>query len=344
MKRFLCTGLALTAGALIAVAARIGVVEAQADQRAPWVQTANAPAAGDLEVIQVRPNFFMIAGAGGNIGVQIGEDGVVVIDTGLASRAAAVLAAIRRISPGAIRYLINTNADPDHVGGNETIANAGQTLFGGFTTGNAGVFGRGGASIIATEKVLERMSTPVGQEAAPYPFAAWPTEAFYQPRKHLYLNGEGIEVLQQSAAHTDGDAIVFFRRSDVIVAGDILDTTRFPVIDVARGGSVQGKIAALNRLVDLSVTSVPLVSREAGTVIIPGHGHLSDQIDAAEYRDMLTVIRDRVRDLIAAGRTLDQIKAAAPARGYTGRYGSTTGPWTTNQFIEAVYQSLQEKS
>jgi len=345
MKRLVCAGLAITAGALMAVAVRVGVVEAQAGQRAPGAQTVNAAAVGDLEVIQVRPNFYMIAGAGGNIGVQIGEDGVVLIDTGTASRADAVLAAIRRITPGPIRYLINTNADPDHVGGNETIAVAGQTLFGGFTTGNAGVFGRGGASIIATEKVLERMSTPVGQEAAPYPFVAWPTEAFYQSRKYLYLNGEGIEVLQQPAAHTDGDSMVFFRRSDVVVAGDILDTTRFPVIDVARGGTVQGKIAALNRLVDMAITSVPLVSREAGTVIIPGHGHLSDQIDAAEYRDMLTVIRDRVRDLIAAGRTLDQIKAAAPARGYTARYGSTTGPWTTNQFIEAVYHSLrQEKS
>jgi cyclase len=344
MKRLVCTGLAIAAGALIAVAVCIGVVEAQGGQRAPGVQTINAPAAGDLEVIQVRPNFYMIAGAGGNIGVQIGEDGVVVTDTGLASRAEAVVAAIRRITPGAIRYLINTSADPDHVGGNETIANAGQTLFAGFTTGNAGVFGRGGASIIATEKVLERMSTAVGQ-AAPYPLVAWPTEAFYQPRKYLYLNGEGIEILQQPAAHTDGDSIVFFRRSDVIVAGDILDTTRFPVIDGARGGTIQGEIAALNRLMDMTVTSVPLVSREAGTVVIPGHGHLSDQIDVAEYRDMLSIIRDRVRDLIAAGRTVDQIKAAAPARGYTARYGSTTGPWTTNQFIEAVYHSLlQEKS
>lgn len=344
MKRVVCTGLAMTAGALIAVAVCIGAVEAQGGQRAPGAQTLNTPAAGDLEVIQVRPNFYMIAGAGGNIGVQIGEDGVVVTDTGMASRAEAVVAAIRRITPGAIRYLINTSADPDHVGGNETIANAGQTLFAGFTTGNAGAFGRGGASIIATEKVLERMSTPVGQ-AAPYPLVAWPTEAFYQPRKYLYLNGEGIEVLQQPAAHTDGDSVVFFRRSDVVVAGDILDTTRFPVIDVARGGTIQGEIAALNRLVDLAITSVPLVSREAGTVVIPGHGHLSDQIDVAEYRDMLAIIRDRVRDLITAGRTLDQIKAAAPARGYTARYGSTTGPWTTNQFIEAVHHSLlQEKS
>ena len=332
MKRLAWTGFAITAGALIAVAVCVGVVEAQGG------------AVGDLEVLQLRPNFYMIAGAGANIGVQFGEDGVVVTDTGQASRGEAVVAAIRKISPGAIRYIINTSADPDHVGGNEAVANAGQTLFTGFTTGNAGVFGRGGASIIATEKVFQRMSTAVG-EKVPYPTAAWPTEAFYLPRKYMYLNGEGIEMLQQPAAHTDGDSVIFFRRSDIVVAGDILDLTRFPVIDVARGGTIQGEIAALNRLVDLAIPSVPLVSREAGTLVIPGHGHVGDQLDVAEYRDMLSIIRDRVRDLIAAGKTLEQIKAAAPARGYTGRYGSTTGPWTTNQFIEAVHHSLlQAKS
>ena len=156
----------------------------------------------------------------------------------------------------------------------------------------------------------------------------------------MYLNGEGIEVLHQPAAHTDGDVVVFFRRSDVVVAGDILDTTRFPVIDVARGGSINGEIAALNRLVELAIPSVPIVSREAGTLVIPGHGRVCDQLDVVEYRDMVTIIRDRVRDLIKAGMTLDQIKAASPARGYTRRYGSDSGPWTTNNFVEAVYQSL----
>jgi glyoxylase-like metal-dependent hydrolase (beta-lactamase superfamily II) len=187
--------------------------------------------------------------------------------------------------------------------------------------------------------VLHRLSNPDGSRAA-YPEAAWPTEAFYQPRKYMFFNGEAVEFLHQPAAHSDGDSIVFFRRSDVIVAGDILDLRHFPVIDVARGGSVQGVIAALNRMVEIAVPSVPLVSREAGTLVVPGHGHAGDQVDLAEYRDMLSIIRDRVRDLIKAGRTLEQIKAAAPARGYTGRYGPTTGPWTTNQFIEAVHQSL----
>ena len=141
----------------------------------------------------------------------------------------------------------------------------------------------------------------------------------------MYLNGEGIEVLHQPAAHSDGDAIVFFRRSDVVVAGDVLDTTRFPVIDVARGGSIDGEIAALNRLVDLAIPSVPIVSREEGTLVIPGHGRVCDQLDVVEYRDMVTIVRDRVRDLIRAGATLDQVKAAAPARGYTRRYGADTG-------------------
>jgi glyoxylase-like metal-dependent hydrolase (beta-lactamase superfamily II) len=155
----------------------------------------------------------------------------------------------------------------------------------------------------------------------------------------MYLNGEGIEVLHQPAAHTDGDVVVFFRKSDVVVAGDILDTTRFPAIDVARGGSIQGEIAALNRLVDLAIPSVPIVSREAGTIVVPGHGRLCDQFDVVEYRDMVTIVRDRVQELVDAGRSLEQVKAASPARGYTRRYGGESGAWT-NQFVEAVYASL----
>ncbi len=158
----------------------------------------------------------------------------------------------------------------------------------------------------------------------------------------MYLNGEGIEVLHQPAAHTDGDSVVFFRRSDVVAAGDILDTTRFPVIDVARGGSIQGEIDALNRLVDLAIPSIPLVSQEGGTYVIPGHGYVCDQLDVVDYRDMVTIIRDRIQSLIENGRTLDEIKAASPTKGYTPRYGSDAGPWTTNMFVEAIYKSLTQ--
>ena len=294
-------------------------------------------AAGGLEVLQLRPNFFMIAGGGSNVAVQIGDDGIVVVDAGSSAAANDVLAAIQRLSPRPIRYIIDTSADPDHVGGNETLSKAGQTLF--TAAGSISLPGNylgGVASILSAEKVLLRMSAPTGQ-ASPFPAGALPTETFDHPRKYMFLNGEGIEVLHQPAAHTDGDVVVFFRRSDVVVAGDILDTTRFPVIDVERGGTIEGEIAALNRLVDLAIPSVPIVSREAGTIVIPGHGRLCDQLDVVEYRDMVTIIRDRVRELMDAGRTLDQIKAAAPARGYTRRYGSGSA---TDSFIEAIYKSL----
>ena len=294
----------------------------------------------NLEVLQLRPNFYMIAGAGGNIGFQVGSDGVVVVDSGSVSSAEDVVAAIKRVTSQPIRYVINTSADPDHVGGNEAVAKAGQTLF--TQGGGPGIgadFLGGAASILSVEQVLTRMSG----KPSPFPVAAWPTETFHQARKYMYLNGEGIEVFHQPAAHTDGDAIVFFRRSDVVVAGDVFDTTRFPVIDVVRGGSIRGEIAALQKLVDTAIPSVPIVSREEGTLIIPGHGRICDQLDVVDYRDMVTIIRDRIRDLTKEGLSLEQIKAAAPARGYTRRYGSDTA-WTTDHFVEAVYRSMKEKA
>jgi cyclase len=303
------------------------------------------PAPGaDLEVLEVRPDFYMIAGAGGNIGVQVGEDGVVVVDTGNAESADAVVAAIRKITPRPIRYIINTNADADHVGGNAVVAKAGQTLFtGGGGAGIAADFLGGGASILSVEQVLTRMSAPTGK-ASLFPVAAWPTETFNQPRKYMYLNDEGIEIFHEPAAHTDGDAIVFFRRSDVVMAGDVFDTTRFPVIDTGKGGSIGGEIAALQKLVDTAIPSVPIVSREAGTLVIPGHGRICDQLDVVDYRDIVKIIRDRVRDLMKQGASLEQVKAAMPARGYMRRYGSETGAWTTNDFVEAIYHSLNGKT
>jgi cyclase len=301
---------------------------------------ASQSAGGDeLEVLQLRPNFYMLAGPGGNIAVQVGEDGVIVVDTGPAAKADAVLAATRSISTRPIRYVIDTSSDPDRVGGNEKIAKAGRTLF---IVNNAlgeGMTNGGAAAVLAAEKVLARMSSPTGQ-TSPFPPAVWPTETFNGPRKYMFLNGEGIEVLHQPAAHTDGDSIAFFRRSDIVVAGNILDLRRFPVIDLARGGSVQGEIDALSRIVELAIPSVPIVTREGGTLVIPGNGRVCDQFDVVEYRDMVVIIRDRIRALIKEGKALDQVKAAAPATGFIGRYGSNTGPWTTDMFVEAVYKSL----
>jgi glyoxylase-like metal-dependent hydrolase (beta-lactamase superfamily II) len=324
--------------ACIAVAGSVTYVTAARDQ-ASFVKAAGTD---DLEVLRLRPNFYMIAGAGGHIGVQIGDDGVVVVDAGSAARGDAVVSTIRNITTRPIRYIINTSADADHVGGNEVVAKAGQTLFTSLAAGGVQGFIVGGASILAAENVLRRMGAPTGKPS-PFPVGAWPTETFEHGRKYLYLNGEGIEVLHQPAAHTDGDAVVLLRRSDVVVAGDILDTTRFPIIDVSRGGTIDGEIAALNRLVELAIPSVPIVSREEGTLVVPGHGRVCDQLDIVEYRDMVTIVRDRVVDLMKAGMTLERIKAASPARGYTRRYGSDSGPWTTNDFVEAVYRSLGGK-
>jgi cyclase len=299
-------------------------------------QASSPPSSDGLEVLEVRSNFFMIAGAGANIGVQVGDDGVVVVDAGSAASASAVVAAIKRISAKPIRYIINTGPDADHVGGNEVLSKAGNQFFPGTRgPGSRQDAVRSAAAILAAEGVARRMTAESASA-----LGGLPTESFHYARKSLYLNGEAIEVLHQSAAHTDSDVFVFFRRSDVVAVGDVIDTRYFPVIDTERGGSIDGEIAALNRLVDLAVPSVPVVSREAGTVVMPGHGRLYDQYDVIEYRDMLTIIRDRVRDLVNAGRSLEQVKAAAPAKGYAGRYGTDRGEWTTEKFVEAVYRSL----
>src|SRR5882724_4159989 len=200
-------------------------------------QAAAAPS-NSLEILEVRPSFFVIAGAGANIGVQVGEDGVVVVDAGSAASAPAVLAAIKRISPKPIRYVIDTGPDADHVGGNETLSNAGEKIFAGALGGGAQNIAERAAPVLSAEGVLRHL--------AKSPAAGWPTEVFHYSRKAMFLNGEAIEVLRQPAAHTDSDVFAFFRRSDVVLAGDVLDTRQFPVIDVDRGGSIQGEIAALN--------------------------------------------------------------------------------------------------
>jgi len=304
---------------------------------------ASAHAQSGLDIVQIRPNVYMIAGAGSNVTVQFGADGAVVVDAGALANADAVVAAIKKITPQPIRYVIDTSDDADHVGGNEKVAKAGKTLFQTNNPLGEGMTNGGAAAVLAAEKVLTRMSAPTGK-ASPFPTASWPTETYDQKRKYMYLNGEGIEVLHQPAAHTDGDSIVFFRRSDVVSAGDVLDLTKFPVIDVGRGGSVQGELDALNRLVELAIPSVPLVSQDGGTYVVPGHGHLCDQLDVVEYRDMITIIRDRVQDLMKKGMTLDQIQAAKPTQGYAARYGADSGAWTTRKFVDAVYESLRRRN
>jgi glyoxylase-like metal-dependent hydrolase (beta-lactamase superfamily II) len=284
-----------------------------------------------IQAVHVQGNVHMLVGAGGNIIVQAGDEGVLVIDTGLAPRGDDVLAAIRRISDKPIRIVINTHVHADHTGANELIAASGRAL-GGNAPGNSGLALQN-ARVLAHENVMKRMSAPSG-EPSPRPFGAWPNETFFGEDKEIFFNDEAIQLIHQPG-HTDGDVLVFFRRSDVVASGDLFMTTTYPVIDAKSGGSVQGVIDGLNRLLDITI---PKDKAEGGTYVVPGHGRLSDEADVVEYRDMVTIVRDRIQDFVSKGRTLTEVKTARPTRDYDGRYGATTGPWTTDMFIEAVYR------
>jgi glyoxylase-like metal-dependent hydrolase (beta-lactamase superfamily II) len=239
-----------------------------------------------------------------------------------------------------LRYIINTSAAPEHIGGNEKIATTGFFPRGSQFGGAVEAVGPR-ASVVAHEEVLNRMSAPAGK-ASPMPATAWPTDTYFDEFHKLpeYFNGEAVIVYHAPAANTDGDSFVFFRRSEVISAGNLFSTVSYPVIELDKGGSINGVIAGLNQILDLAVAEY---RAQGGTWIIPGRGRLSDTADVASYRNMLTMIRDRVRDSMKKGMTLAQVKASRPTLDFDGRYGSTTGPWTTDMFVEAVYQSLQEK-
>jgi glyoxylase-like metal-dependent hydrolase (beta-lactamase superfamily II) len=272
----------------------------------------------------------MLTGAGSNITVMPFAEGTVVVDSGTAAMADRVLEKIGELSPRPIADIINTSATADHVGGNEKLHNAGRRLPFEIVTGE-------GPMVIAHENVMARMSAPVGKEAAA-PEKAWPNETYHIDYKKLaahYRGGEQIELL-----HMPGDSIVWFRHADVIATGDVFMENMYPIIEVDHGGTINGVIAGLNKILEIAFADF---RSEGGTMIIPGHGRLCDSSDVGYYRDMLTIIRDRVQDMIKKGMTLEQVKAAKPTFPYDGRYGATSGPWTTDMFVEAVYKTLSAK-
>jgi glyoxylase-like metal-dependent hydrolase (beta-lactamase superfamily II) len=285
---------------------------------------------GAIEALHVQGNVWLVAGGGSNVAVQVGPSGTLLVDSKSAASAKALLGEAQKLSVAGqpIRILMNTSADLDHVGGNETLASA----LGSSATWQ--IINTPGASqsavkIMAHDNVLSRVNA--------LPNTAWPSETFVELDKEVFFNGEPVLMQHVPAAHTDGDSIVFFRRSDVVVTGDIYRTDSYPVIDVARGGNVQGVLDGLNRVLDLAV---PAHHEEGGTFIVPGHGRISDEFDVLEYRDMVTIIRDRIKAMAAKGMTLAQIKAARPTRDYDSRYGATSGEWTTDMFVEAVHKSV----
>jgi glyoxylase-like metal-dependent hydrolase (beta-lactamase superfamily II) len=281
-------------------------------------------ASGDINVFPVQGKVSMLVGAGANVVVQAGPEGVLVVDSGLAAHADRLLAGIRKVSDAPIRWVVNTSFLPDHTGGNALLSKNGET-----TNGNP-------LPIVAHENVLTRMSAPAGS-ATVSPTAAWPTDAYVKRTKDFFFNGEPILVYHPDGGVTDGDSIVHFRRSDVLVAGETWVTTRYPIIDLAHGGGVQGVLDGLNYLLDIAV---PEHQQEGGTLIIPGHGRVGDEADVLEYRDMVTIVRDRIKDMVQRGRTLAQVKAARPTLDYDRQYGADRGPWTTSQFVEAIYTDL----
>jgi len=186
--------------------------------------------------------------------------------------------------------------------------------------------------------MMAHVNVQVRMQAAGAPTDAVPPDTYLEDRRRKFHNGDAIELFHQPNAVTDGDSLVYFRRADVIVAGDIFTTTQYPAIDVKSGGSVQGLIAALNDILDRTAYRH---QGEGGTSIVPGHGYVADEHDVVEYRDMVVIVRDRVRALVDAGATIEQVKAARVTADFDTRYGANTGAWTTDMFVEAVYTSLK---
>jgi glyoxylase-like metal-dependent hydrolase (beta-lactamase superfamily II) len=317
-------GVALTATALLAAR----------PLSAPTIalQAQSGGAGGDLEVVPVQGNVYMLVGAGPNIVLQVGEEGSLVVDPGPLATSSKVLAAIHQLNKSGrpLQYIIDTVFETDHTGANGALAK----------TGWREVEPREATPILAHEKVMRRMTAPTGQKD-PREAPDWPTDTYFDRLKELYFNGEAIQIYFEPAAHTDGDSIVYFRHSDVIAAGDVFLTTTYPVIDVDRGGTVNGVIDALNHILELAV---PAAKQENGTLIIPGHGRLCDEADVASYRDMVTIVRDRIQADIQKGMTLEQVKASTVSLEYDTRYGKTPGPGSRDSFIEAVYKTVPRAS
>ena len=302
----------------------------------PTIQTAND---GQVHVQRVRAHVYMLVGAGGNITVSAGDDGMLLVDSGTAPMADKVLAALRTLTANPIRYIVNTNEREEYSGGNERIAAAGETIpfRPSQTIQIQGYIGTSRATVVSFLSVFERMSAPTGKVALRSE-GSWPDATYSTPQKKLFFNGEPVLIMHQPST-TDGNSLVHFRTADVVGIGDLMDLTGYPFIDLRAGGSVQAIAQGLNRLIDITV---PNKQSEEGTLVIPGHGRIADQPDVVYYYEMVSIVRDRIQHMISRGMTVEQVQAARPTRDFDTRYGKETGAWTTSMFVEAVYHSLKK--
>jgi cyclase len=286
-----------------------------------------------LEVLPVQGSVSLIVGPGGNTAVQIGPEGPLVVDAQPGALSGAVLDAIRSLTAQPIRHIVLTSGDDQSAGGAGALSKAGR-----YVRVIDSIDPRGSdtrASIIAHLNVLNRMN------ATKAPTDIWPTDTYFTPQWTLFSNGEAVRFIHVAAAHTDGDTMVFFRRSDVICTGAIFDTTAYPRFDSDRGGGIAGVLDALNRVIEIAV---PGENQEGGTVIVPGRGRLSDQTDVANYRDMVTIVRDRVRDLVGKGRSLDEVTRTKPTLDYDGLFDKQQDGWNGDRFVEAIYRDLSRRA
>ncbi len=312
--------------AIVAAAVVLGSVHLQVDLAAQDVRL--KPDTTAVRVLKVRGDVSMIQTPGGNVTVLAFPQGVTLVDSGAADTADQVLSAVRTLSKQPVRYIINTSGDPGHAGGNDRLGSVGIQITGGNVAGQVGT---DGAEIIAHENVLERMSARTNRPAIParaIPQTTYHTD--YIKLSTLY-HGDGIQIFYAPAAHTDGDSIVYLRHNDVIATGDVFSTVSYPAIDLEHGGSVNGVVDALNKILDIAFPDFRL---EGGTLVVPGHGRICDSADVAYYRDLVTIIRDRVQAMVKKGATLEQVKAAKLTQDYDTRYGSG------DAFVEAAYKSL----
>ena len=290
-------------------------------------QTRGQSAQVELGLLPVQGNVYLLnGGEAGNIAVQVGHDGVLLVDAMRAGLADRIAAEIETITPAPIRYIIDTSDDLHHTGGNAGLAALG--VFGATNSQR-----RPGATLVAHENVMLRLTQLARADKNPFPIEGVPLDVYFLPLKDLYFNGEPVFILHEPSAHTDGDSIVLFRKSDTIAVGDLFVPDAYPVVDVERGGSINGLLKALNHILDLAV---PEHLQDGGTRIIPGRGRLCNEADVVEYRNMVAIVRDRVRDGIAKGLSLEAIQASHPTVDYDTEYRGSG-----EQFVESIYRSLK---